>query len=65
MASRRPLDHERFDAITAKDDPSSRTTVLVEDRLKDYLASGRSLTLTDDFVPVDQLLASLFIERAR
>jgi hypothetical protein len=39
--------------------------VLVEDRLKDYLASGRSLTLTDDFVPVDQLLASLFIERAR
>ena len=31
---------------------------------KDYLASGRSLTLTDDFVPVDQLLASVFIERA-
>jgi len=65
MASRRPLDRERFDAITSKDDLSSRTTMLVEDRLKDYLASGRSLTLTDDFVPVDQLLASLFIERAR
>jgi len=28
-----------------------------------YLKSGRALTLTDDFAPVDQLLARLFIER--
>ena len=32
-------------------------------RLDSYLKSGRALTLTDDFAPVDQLLASLFIER--
>jgi spermidine synthase/flagellar biosynthesis protein FliQ len=63
MASRQRLDPERFDAITAQEDASSRTTMLVEERLKDYLSSGRSLTLTDDFVPVDQLLARLFIER--
>jgi hypothetical protein len=27
------------------------------------VTSGRALTLTDDFVPVDQLLARLFVER--
>jgi len=63
MASRLELDGDRFDAITAQDDPSTRTTRLAEERLKQYVASGRSLTLTDDFVPVDQLLARLFIER--
>jgi hypothetical protein len=31
--------------------------------MKEYLKSGRALTLTDDFVPVDQLLARLFVER--
>jgi hypothetical protein len=63
MASRQPLDREKLDAIASRDDPSSRTTLLPEPRLKEYLASGRALTLTDDFVPVDQLLANLFVER--
>ena len=63
MASRQPLDRERFDAITSRDNPFERTTVLPEERLKAYLASGRAITLTDDFVPVDQLLARLFVER--
>jgi predicted membrane-bound spermidine synthase len=40
-----------------------RTTPLDEERLNAYLKSGRALTLTDDFAPVDQLLARLFIER--
>ena len=34
-------------------------------QLTTYLASGRALTLTDDFAPVDQLLANLFIERGQ
>jgi len=63
MASRQPLSRERFDAITSRTDPSSRTTPLSESRLSAYLTSGRALTLTDDFVPVDQLLARLFVER--
>jgi spermidine synthase len=63
MASRQPLNRERFDAITSRADPSSRTTPLSESRLSAYLTSGRALTLTDDFVPVDQLLARLFVER--
>lgn len=63
MASKRPLDRERFEAVTSGDDAFSRTTLLPEDRMAAYLASGRAITLTDDFVPVDQLLANLFIER--
>jgi spermidine synthase len=63
MASAQPIDREKFDAVTAVDDDVTRTTVLPEAKLKAYLASGRALTLTDEFVPVDQLLANLFIER--
>jgi spermidine synthase len=63
MASRQPLDRGRLDTITSQDEPPLRTTPLSDGLLKTYVASGRALTLTDDFVPVDQLLARLFIER--
>jgi spermidine synthase len=62
MASQRPLDRE-FDAVAAESNATDRTTPLGEDALNAYLKSGRALTLTDDFAPVDQLLARLFIER--
>ena len=63
MAGKQPLDRDGLTALTAGDDPDARTTLLAEERLKAYLTSGRALTLTDDFVPVDQLLANLFVER--
>ena len=63
MAGKRPLDRDALAALTARDDLAARTTLLPEDRLEAYLTSGRALTLTDDFVPVDQLLANLFVER--
>lgn len=63
MASREPLDRTTFDAITVADSVVDRTTPLEEERMNAYLKSGRALTLTDDFAPVDQLLARLFIER--
>ena len=63
MASRAPLNRAALDAITAADDPLLRTTPLSTDRFNAYVAAGRALTLTDDFVPVDQLLARLFVER--
>ena len=63
MASRAPLNRAALDAITARDDPSLRTTPLSADRFNAYVTSGRAITLTDDFVPVDQLLARLFVER--
>jgi spermidine synthase len=63
MASRAPVNRTALDAITARDDPSVRTTALSVERMNAYLTSGRAITLTDDFVPVDQLLARLFVER--
>ena len=63
MASRQPLNRSGFEAITSTEGVVDRTTPLGEDRLNAYLKSGRALTLTDDFAPVDQLLARLFIER--
>src|SRR4051812_19779264 len=63
MASRAPLNRAALDAITARDEPSMRTTPLSVDRFNAYVTSGRAITLTDDFVPVDQLLARLFVER--
>jgi spermidine synthase len=63
MASKQPLDHVGLEALTAEESEFSRITPLDDARLNDYLRSGRALTLTDDFAPVDQLLARLFVER--
>jgi spermidine synthase/MFS family permease len=63
MASRQPLDRAKLEAVGSAESPSARTTPLPDARLKSYLTSGRALTLTDDFAPVDQLLARLFLER--
>jgi len=63
MASGQPLNRAAFEAITSTEGIVDRTAPLEEDRLNAYLKSGRALTLTDDFAPVDQLLARLFIER--
>jgi spermidine synthase len=63
LAGKTPLDRGAFDAIASGDDPLSRTTLLSQERLDAYLTSGRAITLTDNFVPVDQLLANLFVER--
>jgi len=63
MASRQPLDRDRLAAVTSEEFDTVRTTPLSDDKLNAYLRSGRALTLTDDFAPVDQLLAKLFLER--
>ena len=62
MASRQPLDRSRLDAVTSSDE-SERTVPMRDAQLEAYLRSGRALVLTDDFAPVDQLLAKLFVER--
>ena len=63
MASSQPLERQAFDAITSAESVVTRTMPLEEEKLNACLKSGRALTLTDDFAPVDQLLARLFIER--
>jgi spermidine synthase len=65
MASRQPLDRATLELVTSAEGASSRTTAMPDGRLNSYLKSGRALTLTDDFAPVDQLLARLFIERGQ
>jgi spermidine synthase len=62
MASRQPLDRSKLDAVTSSDE-SERTVPMRDAQLEAYLRSGRALVLTDDFAPVDQLLANLFVER--
>jgi hypothetical protein len=62
MASRQPLDRGKLDAVTSSNE-SERTVPMPEAQLEAYLRSGRALVLTDDFAPVDQLLANLFVER--
>ena len=62
LASRQLFDYARFQAMIA---PGGQplTHMLAPEKLEAYLKSGRALTLTDDFVPVDQLVAPLFVER--
>jgi spermidine synthase len=62
LAGRHPLDRARLNAVTSTES-YERTVPMPEARLAAYLRSGRALTLTDDFAPVDQLLANLFVER--
>ncbi|MDA8216042.1 MAG: fused MFS/spermidine synthase [Dehalococcoidales bacterium] len=62
LASRAPLDVAKFEAVVGKGG-STLSKVLPDAQLDSYLSSGRAITLTDDYVPVDQLVAPLFIER--
>lgn len=39
------------------------THIMPEQELADYMAKGTQLVLTDDYAPVDQLIATLFDER--
>jgi len=39
------------------------TGILDDAKLREYLATGRQFALTDDYAPVDNLVARLFVER--
>ena len=62
VASDQPFDPRRFQE-TAVPGGTPLTSVLPDDQLEQYRRSGRAITLTDDFCPVDQLMAPLFVER--
>jgi hypothetical protein len=55
IAARQPLD----EVMTTP--PLSRSFV-PNDELTDYMAGGKAILLTDDFVPVDNLLAPVFAD---
>jgi len=63
VASPQPLDMDDFvQTIKAKNDDMT-SHVMPPDRLQQYLKERPSIALTDDYVPVDNLIAPIFEER--
>ncbi len=63
VASDRPLDRERFSAITRQDpQPEYETRVMPDGQLAEFLSRGK-VVLTDDYAPVDNMLTKVFAER--
>ncbi len=62
LASRKPLDAARFQRIAQAGAPPE-SSVLPEEQFAAYLGSGPAVVLTDDYAPVDQLVARLFVDR--
>jgi spermidine synthase len=62
VASQQPLEDERFLAAQRAAGVDPVTRFLPAAQQADYLASN-SVLLTDDFVPVDNMIAPLFVER--
>jgi spermidine synthase len=64
VASSKKLDMEGFiKANRGKDGKEMTSYVMPQERLQQYLAERYSVVLTDDYVPVDNLIAPIFEER--
>lgn len=59
VASKRPIDLHSGARV------ADGMVVVAESELEEYLAAGRRIVLTDDYAPVDQLTAGLFMQRER
>ena len=59
IGTKRPLD------LASRARPSEGMVVVADEELQQYLAAGRQILLTDDYAPVDQLTAPLFLQRER
>jgi spermidine synthase len=65
IASQVPLDLAAFKTLDAGDgDPLLARRLLSEDELQALLAEGRTVMLTDQYAPVDQMLAPVFRDEA-
>jgi spermidine synthase len=64
VASPKKLEMDDFVKVVKKEKGEEMTShVMPEDRLQKYLSERRSIILTDDYVPVDNLIAPIFEER--
>ena len=64
VASPKRLDMEDFvKAVKGNEDKEITSHVMPQDRLQQYLKERPSVILTDDYVPVDNLIAPIFEER--
>ena len=64
VASPKPLDMSDFiTTLKGKREKEMTSYVMAQDRLQQYLNERPSVILTDDYVPVDNLIAPIFEER--
>jgi spermidine synthase len=64
IATDTPLDLAAFEAIDAGDgDPQLARLLIADDQIDALLAEGRTVTLTDRYAPVDQMLIPVFLDR--
>jgi spermidine synthase len=64
VASPRKLDMDDFvKVIKGKEEAEMTAYIMPQDRLQRYLDEHYSIVLTDDYVPVDNLIAPIFEER--
>ncbi len=64
VASPQKLDMDNFVKVVKKEKGEEMTShVMPQDRLQKYLKERYSVILTDDYVPVDNLIAPIFEER--
>jgi hypothetical protein len=63
IATDTALDIEAFESIDAGDgDPQLSRLLIAGQEIDDLLAEGRTVTLTDRYAPVDQMLIPVFLD---
>jgi hypothetical protein len=63
VASPKKLDMDDFVRTVKRKGGEMTSHVMPQDQLQDYLKERYSVILTDDYVPVDNLIALIFEER--
>lgn len=64
LASAAPFNIDAFAEVERPQEGSEKATALLPpEALRTYLDGGRQIVLTDDYAPVDNLVAPIFIER--
>jgi len=63
VASTKKLDMDDFANTMEKDGKEITSHVMPQEKLQEYLKGRYSVVLTDDYVPVDNLIAPIFEER--
>jgi spermidine synthase len=63
VGAKQALDIDRLTYLATRNGRAMEGRLLPPEEMAAYMASGRQIILTDDFVPVDQMLAPLFNER--
>jgi hypothetical protein len=63
VASPQKLDVDDFVKKVKRDGGEMTSHVMSQDKLQEFLRDRHSVILTDDYVPVDNLIAPIFEER--